>query len=139
MKRRGFLGLLGGAAVAGPKLAVDLGAQVAGSGLGSSIPSYASGYGEKPASDGGSWKLSRIAELKKLLSGVKDPETENRRRMQRLYQVEHVERFRLDSLRSVSATHKMSMLIDGNLDRQERMDRLHQERELSDLLKTPFG
>lgn len=139
MKRRGFLGLLGGAAVAGPKLAVDLGAQVAGSSLSPGLGWASIGSKETPVLSNGDWKLSRIAELRKVLSGNKDPEAEKRRALQRLYQVENVERFRLDGLRSVSATHKMVMFIDGNLDRQERIERMHKEHELADLLKTPFG
>lgn len=137
MKRRGFLRLLGGAAVAGPKLAVDLGSQVATAG---GIPTPPmGGYGGatlQSSGSGGDWKIGRIADLKRLLAG-KDPEQEKQRKIQRLYQVENVERFRLDSLRSVSATHKMTMFIDGNLDRQERLSRMHAERELADLLKLP--
>jgi len=138
MKRRGFLGLLGGAAVAGPKLAVDLGSQVTSMG-GIPTPPMGGFVGSgtlASAGSGGDWKIGRIAELRKLLAG-KDPEEERRRKIQRLYQVENVERFRLDSLRSVSASHKMTMFIDGNLDRQDRINRMHAERELADLLKFP--
>lgn len=129
MERRKFLGFLGGAAAAGPKLAQSLASTVSTGG-----PPPMGVYAVAAGDSEGKWRLARIKELKGLLSG-KDDETAKHRRMSRLYNVENVERFRLDSLRSVSATHKMQMFIEGNLDRQERIRRMHLEDELANLLK----
>lgn len=135
MKRRAFLGFLGGAAAAGPATAAKLASDLAGSATGSIPMAPLSAYGGPVSSNDGAWRLTRIAELKKLLSGDKSDEEKRQARINRLHQAEMEERFRLDALRSPSATTKARMLIAGNVDRQERVSRLYAEDELERLLK----
>ena len=140
MNRRGFLGFLGGAAATGPKLASDLASQAAtGARLGGSAASYIGANIPPYPGPNSEWKISRIADLKRLLTGNEDPDAEFNRKRQRLYNAETAERFRLDSLRSVSPSYKVAMLADGEYARNRRIERMHQERELADLLKSPFG
>lgn len=131
MDRRGFLGIFGGAAVAGPRLAagmVDNIASLAPAPPISPFRTEASGIvGEND------WKLGRIKELKAIVSG-KDPQAEHNNRMNRLYALEQGERFRLDSLRSVSPAHKQRMLADGAAERQRRIRQADAKWDLKRLL-----
>ena len=131
MDRRGFLGIFGGAAVAGPKLAAGMVDNIASIMPAPPIP---------PLSTGGSgtvgkndWKVGRIKELKAIISG-KDPQDEHNSRMNRLYALEQGERFRLDSLRSVSPVHKQRMLADSAADRQRRIRQADAKWDLKRLL-----
>lgn len=128
--RRGFLGLLGGGAVAGPKLAQSLAGEVAS---GMSVPPMGfAGMGIANAVGGGDWKTQRIAELTKWLT-LGRPEAADERRQHLQYQLEARERFRLDGLRSVSPVQRHAMFVAGNLDRRERIQKLEWELELSHL------
>ncbi len=133
MDRRGFLGIFGGAAVAGPKLAVGIVNDMASAippapyALASTTGQAVVGYAEDD------WKLGRIKELKAVISG-KDPQAEHNNRMNRLYALEQGERFRLDSLRSVSPVHKQRMLADSAADRQRRIRQADAEWDLMRLL-----
>lgn len=136
MNRRGFLGFFGGAAVAGPKLASDIAANVSSS---MPMPPMMGGYATNgsacnPVSDG-DWRLTEIARLKKVISG-KDPEAERNAKMNRLYSAENTERVRLDSLRSVSPAYKLQMLTDGAPKRQQRVSRAEAGFRLADFLRT---
>ena len=130
IKRRGFLGLMAGAVASGPKLAAGIADNVAVSNLGAaggiSFPIDAPSQGD--------WKAKRIAQLKNIILGIKDDAGERERQTQRLYQLETVERFRLDGLRSVSPTAKAKMFIAGSELRQERISRLYAQGELERLL-----
>ena len=130
MKRRAFLGFMGGAAAAGPKLAAGL-ADAASFGP---VPNRLSPIGQAGAAIAGSgdWRPSRVAFLQKWLGDRKWRDDD--RRLSRMHQLESVERFRLDSLRSISPQHKMRMFIEGNIDRQERIRQEEYERELADLM-----
>lgn len=130
MKRRNFLGFLGGAVAAGPKLAGDLGTQARLGADAGGVMQAATAATNAP----GDWRPIRIAQLKDWLSGKGTDDAQQRRR-QRLYQAEQLERFRLDTLRSVSPSHRVQMFINGNLDRSERIQRMHWEQELEELLK----
>lgn len=132
MKRRAFLGFLGGATAAGPQLAKGLAADA----YFPSVPPMGGGWigGATKTSEGGDWRQSRILELRRLLSGDDGGEAARNRRQNRLSQLEQAERFRLDSLRSISPSHKMSMFIEGSLDRQERLRVGWLENELEQLL-----
>lgn len=139
LNRRSLFGFMGGAAVAGPKMAAGLAEDVA-SGIGgygsiSAAATTATGWGPLKGStlDDGSWKLARIANLKKLLTG-EDEEEKHQRFMDRLHAAERVERFRLDGLRSVSAQHRMRMFIDSEEMRRAHISRIHASRELDELM-----
>jgi hypothetical protein len=139
MKRRQFLGFLGGAAVAGPKAAqavaketLTKGSLIGEAVSGGAVPGY---YGEpQAASSSGDWKVSRIKELKAILAG-KDPEAERREKQQRYYALENRDRARIDSLRSVSFVNKMRLYTEGSFERNERIRRENMRWELADLLK----
>lgn len=129
MKRRAFFGFMGGVVAAGPKLAAGIadGAQS----LNYIGPSISSGMvNEGPDA---SWKAKRIAELKAMIAGA-DPGIKQREKMDRLYAMEMQERFRLDSLRSVSPIHKHKMLIEGSRERNQRIRRADAEWDLHRLL-----
>lgn len=128
--RRGFLGFLGGAVASGPKLAQDLasaGNQVA---LGAPSPSY--GIGSSGGPD--DWKISRIADLRSWIKGGR-PEEKRERRIRRMYKMETHARYRLDSMRSISAQHKYQMLLDGEDARAEALRKMEWENELENLLR----
>lgn len=128
--RRGFLGIMGGAAAAGPKLATSLASEAA-----SRMPpppslgGYASGMDTRmPDAE---YKRSRIAQLHKNLAGGKL--AEHRRRGSIMYSLEQRDRFRLDGLRSVSPSHRHAMFIAGSVEREEAINRMYWEFELSEL------
>ncbi|TPN11703.1 hypothetical protein [Mesorhizobium sp. B2-1-2] len=128
--RRGFLGLFGAGAVAGPRLAAGIAENVAmnmpvPSGVGYALP-------EKCAAEV-DWKLSRIAKLKKMIRG-KDPLAAHKNKMHAAYMADNSERVRLDGLRSVSPGHKIRMLIETSIERQERIRRADVGLDLARLL-----
>ncbi len=131
MNRRGLLAFLGGAVASGPKLASGIAATTT-----TQAPSFGLGYGSIAPSNSAEkeWRVSRIADLKRLLSGWKSPDEIRTQRINRLHMLEQVERCRLDGLRSVSAPHKYRMFIDSEARRRDRMGRLCRENELSQLL-----
>lgn len=133
MKRRGFLGLMGGAVAAGPKLAGELASQGSLGFASLGVP-----LGAIAATSDGEWRLSRIKELRSLLTSGETEDQRRHKRINRAYQMEALERFRLDSLRSVSAQRKMAMLMDSNESRHERINRMSWEDELERLLKPDF-
>lgn len=136
MKRRAFLGFLGGAAAAGPATAQAMltKGSLIGEGAGLSTGIY-NGIGGPCVDNAKSdWRSLRIVDLKRFLSGH-DPEFERRRKSQLLHSLETRERARLDSLRSVSFVNKMRLLAEGSLDRDERIRREQYRWELSDLLR----
>jgi len=133
MKRRGFLGLLGGAAVAGPAAAKNVIAQAAPlSSAGSLMESLAvNSYGMPCKPKAMFSSLDRIEKLKRLISGDEEPEFD-------LYETNSVRRVGIEnavqSLHSVSPVHKIAILRRE----AERMERERREanwaRELKQLL-----
>ena len=130
MNRRGFLGFFGGAAAAGPKLAAGIADSVASLGP-APYPSF--GTASEGMAVDVDWKVGRINELKAIISG-RDPQADQNDRMNRLYAMEQSERFRLDSLRSVSPIHKQRMLTDGASERHRRIRRADAKWDLKRLL-----
>ncbi len=129
MKRRGFLGFMGGAVAAGPKLATSITDQ--GDRL---LPHGVGSYGVEPEATG-SWKPQRIAELRRLLSGVRAEDDDYRARSRHLSAMESADRFRLDGLRSVAGHHKATMLHQSNERRRAEWDENSNRWELFNLLK----
>lgn len=139
MKRRAFLGFLGGAAAAGPKLASDIAAKVTDAEHAMGVLD-SSGYGAatlESARPDPVWAASRVVQLRKLISG-EDRDTAKERRQVLLRNAEMIERLRLDSLRSVAPQHKYRMLVEGEAERHHRMQALWWEDELNHLLKLPI-
>lgn len=131
MDRRGFLGIFGGAAVAGPRLAAGIAENAAM--LTPVPPSTSYGIAAASTESDDSWKVRRIKELKAVISGS-DPAEQQSNRMARLYALEQGERLRLDSLRSVSSVHKQRMLTEGAASRHSLIRRADAEWDLKRLL-----
>lgn len=132
MRRRAFLGVLGGAAASGPSLAKSI----------ASVELLGAPPVDGPcdsitglAGSGSDCKASEILNLRSLLSGeareAKERAGEVRRR-----NIEMVERFRLDALRSVSPSHKARMLLEYQIMRDGEDRRYLWQRRL-DYLLTP--
>ena len=130
MNRRGLLGLLTGAVATGPKLATGIAEAGARNAI-TSIPIGGYGYSQPNDTD---WRPTRITELKRFLSLGKTDDDRQRERIRRMQMLETAERFRLDGLRSVSPSAKARMLIDSEVARQERLERMFAEQELASLL-----
>ena len=130
MNRRGLFGFLGGAAVAGPKLAKGIAENVA-----EQAPAYFSSAGScvNPIASEGDWRLGEIACLKKIISG-NDPQAKRNKVMARLYAAESQERVRLDGLRYISPVNKMRMLQNGAIERSEGINRAEANFSLANLL-----
>lgn len=129
--RRGFLGLMAGGVAAGPKLATSLAAQASGA------SSIGFSYGEDAVTsdaepDSGHWKSTRIAKIQSWLNGDR-AEDEEEKLASRLRSLEDRERFRLDSLRSVSTSHRHAMFIEGEFARAERLKELRLKKQLARL------
>lgn len=142
MNRRKILGLFGGAAAAGPAVAAKFASDITSPAA--SMPSAIGGLsaGIAAKDDDGSWKLSRIADLKRMLSVTGPTDDEKRqKRISLLYAAETEERHRLDSLRSISGSRKAKMLAASAEERQRRIQRMYYENELDQLLSqlNPFN
>lgn len=132
MKRRAFLGFLGGAAAAGPSAAASLVEPLAKASLpldymGTDNPKF-----ESSSSDG-SWKISRIADLVRRLSGQKTKHEIEEERLSNLEMVGMAYRYQVDGLRSVSIQHKLEMIARMQRRRNAERERHWWERELFDL------
>lgn len=129
--RRGFLGIFGAGAIAGPRLAAGIAQSVADN---SPMPGGGYSLNDETSPIKGDWRVKQIAKLKKIISG-KDPAAAREQTMHRLYMADNCERVRLDGLRSISPCHKMSMLVDTERDRKQRISRADAGFSLARLLK----
>jgi hypothetical protein len=143
MKRRAFFGIVGGAAVAGPKMAKEVIAKLP-SGLGDVASNYPAGYGgtlvnAKSQSTLGppstSWRMAEIANLRKILTGeISDEEKEDQRR-QRMYAQQSIISQSVASLVSVSGVRKLEMYQDRMADHKRRIQRSEVQSRLHWLLR----
>lgn len=131
MKRRGFLGFLGGAAAAGPAMAKTAIAEMPKGMLGGignmPVGSYG-GYGSPMAQAAGSesdWRLSEIANLKRIISGDLNDEEKEQRRREQMYTMEAIIDQNIAVLVSVSGPKKLAM-------RRDRVRKLHEQIRLSE-------
>lgn len=128
MKRRSFFGLMGGAAVAGPRVAKEALAKLP-VGLGDSSMAFPpmggyNGAGKDIAADS-AWKLKEIADIKRILTGdLSDSEKEDRER-QRQYHHSQVISQSVAALVSVSGVRKLEIYRD-------RMDQHNEQIRLSE-------
>jgi hypothetical protein len=132
MNRRSFFGAAAAGAVAGPSMAKGLADQMARidpNALGKAAQMYG-GIGKKTIDAAGDWRPSRIAELKKLITGETDPETEQREALVAQY-IDNIEFDRLGTLKSVSQCQKGHMLLAGMAKRRAQAQRMHAEQELA--------
>lgn len=131
MNRRSLLGFLGGAVASGPTLAKGIAADVSGS----AWTAQSAAYGVSAESVSGDYRVTKIARLKRFLSGELDDDEKRHHRVSALHSIEDIERFRLDGLRSIAPAHKLRMLQAGNQGRRDLIERIHAEGELERLLR----
>lgn len=134
MKRRGFLGIIGGAAVAGPSAAKAVAAKMPVGLVDAStslIPSVGySGTGQTNGPDR-SWKLSEIANIKRFLSGELSDEEKEQRKRQKMYSRQSIINQRIAGLVSVSGVYKFDMYnreiaeMNEDIAKSEARGRLH--------------
>lgn len=136
MKRRGFLGFMGGAAVAGPSAAKAAISQMpAGMELSANLPPIPpiGGYMATTAANDvdNSWKISEIANIKKFLSGDLSEDEKEQRHRQRMYGMHSIISQHVAGLRSVSGVQKFAMYNraieakNDEISRSEARGRLH--------------
>ena len=146
MKRRGFLGALGGAAVAGPSMAQNALAQLP-KGLGNTAMSlppsgYGGAYGQavEGCADGnsGDWEVKHIKRIRRLISGQKNDEEREAEAIERRENRLNVIGQEIACLRSISGTAKLNMYERKVLEIREMRQQYYWGRELADLLKAGF-
>lgn len=138
MKRRGFLGFMGGAAVAAPAVAKTAIAELP-KGLGSvsmgvGVPSM--GYGGGPVdSVGGNWRLKEIANLKRILTGDLTEDEKEQRKRERMYARQQSISHGVAVLVSVSGAHKLNMYANRIERHKDRIRRSETKGYLARLLR----
>lgn len=139
MKRRGFLGFIGGAVAAGPATAKAVVAELP-KGLGAigPMPPMGGYYGNtlsQAVGDGGDWRLKEIASLKRFLSGELTDEEKEQEKRRRLNFVYNSINQNVAGLHSVSGVHKMRMFDEQMFRLNARIERSERKGYLSRLLK----
>lgn len=140
MKRRGFLGIIGGAAIAGPKVAQNVVAKLP-VGLGDAtlgVPPFG-GYGSQgiatSAASDSSWRLTEIANLRKIITGeLTDQEKEDQRR-QKMYSQQNIISQSVASLVSVSGVRKLEMYQERMAEHSRRIQQSEARSRLHWLLR----
>lgn len=138
MKRRNFLGFLGGAAAAGPAVAKAAIAEMPkGLGMVASPPmgsNLSRGIGLSDSSEG-DWRMREIVDLKRILSGDLTDEEKEQRRRERMYALEAIVDQNVAVLISVSGPQKLAMRRDRVRLLQEKIRLSETQGYLSRLLK----
>lgn len=138
MKRRGFLGFLGGAVAVGPATAKAAVAELP-KGLGAigPMPPMGGFYGNtiSQAVDGGDWRLKEIASLKRFLSGELTDEEKEQEKRRRLNFVYNSINQNVAGLQSVSGVHKMRMFDEQMCRLNARIERSERKGYLARLLR----
>jgi hypothetical protein len=141
MKRRGFLGMLGAGAVAGPAMAKQAVANVGVSPIlgNAAVIGNGLGYDDGPCEVPGTWGAAidkanyfsdRAGLLRRLLSGEEnEPEDWDEVRRRKRVLVEH----NINNLASVSHVHKLNMVINANNRIERDFRRRHWMNELLDI------
>jgi hypothetical protein len=140
MKRRGFLGMLGLGAVAGPgvvKEGITAASRSGSGGVASMAVEAANAVGARGTltdhSDHRSYLKTRILELRRFLSGQETPEQIEERR---LFDDELRTRYEIETsgLRSVSEARKLAMMRRYLRSESLRRDRFNAEADLKSYL-----
>lgn len=139
MKRRGFLGFIGGAAAAGPSVARAAIAELPkgiGAASGFGVPTT-SGYGLSQAANSidGDWRLKEILNLRRILSGEMTEEEKEQDKRRRLYSLQNTINQNVAGLQSVSGVHKLRMYDDQTHRLNQRIQRSETKSYLARLLK----
>lgn len=143
MKRRGFLGMFGAGAVAGPVFAKNAihGANVGmlGQGIGGAFDEVDPPTWEPINScktvGGEDWKAREVLNLRKIITGVLSAEEKDSIRLGRVYAQERELSQTVMSLVSVSPVRKMAMYSDRYSKHQERTYIEEAKRRLHRLLR----
>lgn len=134
MKRRGFLGFIGGAAVAGPSAAKKVVTKLP-SGLGlSNVASIGMGYGS-PQSSGGDWRIEEVARLKRFLTGELTEDERQEERANLLRTRENLISQHAASLVSVAAVRKIDIFNREMRKLNREVDILYRSGYLTKLLR----
>ena len=130
MKRRGFLGFIGGAAVAGPQVAKNviktmpsgIGPQLGlvGGYAGNTVSAAKDGYSGSISKD---WRLDEIERLRRFISGEETDAEREEKRQQRLHLLEPIVSQNVMGLRSVSPGTQVRM-------HRKRMEAVNREAEV---------
>lgn len=142
MKRRGFLGFIGGAAIAGPSVAANAvktlpnGFGGIAAQLGGGTYAY-TGKDPTPTTSAGffDWRTDEIVRLKRLISGEMTDEEREEKRHEALYALEPIVTQNVMALHSVSAHRKVSIFNRRMATVREDIERFYNRRRLLDLLK----
>lgn len=138
MKRRGFLGFMGGAAVAGPQVAKNVVQampkgvyDIAGYGSGG-ILATASG---KIASSDRDWRLDEVDRLRRIITGQKTEEEMEAERETRLRNIEPLVSQNIMGLVSLAPAAKVRMHRHRMDEINHQAELLYTKRRLSEYLK----
>lgn len=136
MKRRGFLGMSLGAAVAGPGMAKEALHQMP-TGLGSAVKyvGYSGAEATKTGDVSPEWNAQQIIHLRRLLAGEKTAEEQEREAMDRRENRRNIISHEIACLKSVSGTAKLDMYERKIREISDDRQRYWWQRELDDLLK----
>lgn len=135
MKRRGFLGFIGGAAVAVPAAAKNAVTKLPG-GLGlSNIAGMGAGYGGAIPSNSGDWRIEEIARLKRFLTGELTEDEKQEERAHLLRTRENLISQHAASLVSVAAVRKIDIFNREMRKLNREVDILYRSGYLTKLLR----
>ncbi len=142
INRRSLFGAGAGAIVATPSVAKGIAAQMSQDA--SSMKSY--GYGNAAeavvgvarGSSASDYRIERIADLKRLISGEDRPDDKRNREREMMQYLEQVDAARIDGFRSISQGRKAVMMAEGRADRYRRMRVMDAEWELAELQDNLF-
>lgn len=138
MKRRKFLGVLGGSAIAAPAVAKQAIAEMPKGLLGSGGASMAPiGYPVETSSVGGaSWKAQQIARLKQIISGEMDDEQKERIRRRRMYAKHHTISNHYAGMRSIADWKKLDCLNRDVEELERQIEKSDAQSSLWRILKS---
>lgn len=131
MKRRGFLGILGGAVAAGPAMAKNAVAQLpSGLGIESAVLGSA-GVECAQSISGGDWRVAEISNLRRFISGDLTVEEQEQRQCAAMYARQSQISNRYAGLKSVADVRKVELF---NRDMQRLNDEIQRSQARSRLL-----
>jgi alkylated DNA nucleotide flippase Atl1 len=141
MKRRGFLGIMAGAGIAGPSAAKQAVTAASRTQLGgvarlTGMPSAAGlgGVAEDPMGSSGSWLKTAIADTRRIISGQKTDEQIERERLDD-ETVRHAFEIETSGMRSMSEAAKLHRMRQYARQRSEQAEIGYAKLRLKDLLR----
>lgn len=137
MKRRAFFGIMGGAAVAGPKVAKEAVAKLPVGLSDVAMAPVPVGFGSLGKANGSdkSWVLKEIADVRRFLAGGLTEEEKEQNRRNRLYSQQSVISQSVASLVSVSGVRKLEIYRDRMEEHTRRIQESDARQRLHWLLR----